>query len=61
MVASIGISLGPLLAGTFSRRTLRAKLTLSKRVWADDFPTVALAELVAFIVVARAVVQDSST
>src|SRR5713226_5995989 len=35
-------------------RTLRAKPTPSKRVWTDDFPAVALAEFVAFIVVDRA-------
>src|SRR5688572_11236512 len=38
----------------FSRRTLRAKPTPSKRIWTDDFPAVALAEFVAFIVVDRA-------
>src|SRR5258706_13319438 len=38
----------------FSCRTLRAKPIHSKRVWPDDFPGVALAEFVAFIVVDRA-------
>ena len=38
----------------FSCRTLRAKPIPSKRVWTADFPAVALAEFVAFIVVDRA-------
>src|SRR6267142_6697325 len=42
----------------FSCRTLRAKPTPSKRVWTDDFPVVAIAELIAFVVVDRAVVQE---
>src|SRR5712691_2557470 len=42
-----------ILLPPFSCRTLRAKPPPSKRVWADDFPAVALAEFVAFIVVDR--------
>src|SRR5216683_2109398 len=43
-----------ILLPPFACRTLRAKPTPSKRVWTDDFPAVALAEFVAFIVVDRA-------
>src|SRR5713226_10540098 len=43
-----------ILLPPFSCRTLRAKPPPSKRVWTDDFPAVALAEFVAFIVVDRA-------
>src|SRR5207245_10007194 len=35
-----------------------APRTPSERVWTDDFPEVAIAELVAFVVVDRAVVQE---
>src|SRR5713226_2461578 len=43
-----------ILLPPFSCRTLRAKPPPSKRVWTDDFPAVALAEFLAFIVVHRA-------
>src|SRR5436309_14069097 len=41
-------------APSFPCGTLRATPIPSKRVWTDDFPAVALAEFVAFIVVERA-------
>src|SRR6266480_1227272 len=40
-------------APSFPCGTLRAKPIPSKRVWTDDFPAVALAEFVAFVVVDR--------
>jgi hypothetical protein len=36
----------------------RARRGVSKRVWADDFPAVALIEFVAFVVVARAAFRE---
>src|SRR2546429_4122252 len=44
--------------GRYRHRLGPAPRTPSERVWTDDFPVVAVAELVAFVVVDRAVVQE---
>src|SRR5207249_4828603 len=44
--------------GGYRHRLGPAPRTSSERVWTDDFPVVAVAELVAFVVVDRAVVQE---